>query len=586
MGQSTSYDVVVVGSGACGMLAAVCAADHGLRPVVIEKSDRYGGTSAVSGGGVWVPCNPDIRSADNTSNALTYLRACTRGTADESRLAAFLTDAPRMIEYVVSKAKVPLRSIRGFPDYHSRLPGAFPGRVMMPDSLDGKLLGEEYFRLRQSYGYLKLLGRISVDATEGGMLGAKAPGWQRIMLRLLSSYWLDFGWRRRTPRDRRLCNGEALIGHLRKAMLERDIPLLLNTALLRLSTDNGWVTGAIVEHNGAAQELRAAQGVVLAAGGFEANQPMRERYLEAPGHWRCSAPPRGINSGDAISAGVELGAALGCMGYAWKVPVLVTPVPGESNMDYAHPFFWDRGAPGSICVNRQGKRFVDEAVAYDEFCAAMLADDAATHANAPCWMIFDAACRRRALVGPLLPGEMKPDHKLPVEWLDSVYFRAATLEELAAKIGVDRTVLAQSIRVFNEDARLGKDRQFDRGGCPYDQYFANPRIKPNGSLAPLETAPYYALRLDVGDLGTKGGLLTNVAGQVLHESGVPIPGLYAAGNTAASIFGNSYPGAGGTLAPAMTQAFVAIEHLSRQTGSAPRLSDDRTGPAFRGSPPT
>lgn len=568
MQQSASYDVIVVGSGACGMLAAVCAADFGLRSVLIEKSDRYGGTSAVSGGGVWVPCNPDIRSEDSIGSALTYLKGCTRGLADEARLVAFLADAPRMIDYVVNKAKVPLRSIRGFPDYHSRLPGASFGRVMMPDSLDGKLLGEEYFRLRQAFGYLKLLGRISLNAAEGGILGAKAPGWQRVMLRLLCAYWLDFGWRRRTSRDRRLCNGEALVGYLRKAMLERNVPLLLNSALVRLCTSGGRTTGVIVEHNGWEREMHAAHGVVLAAGGFEANQQMRERYLEAPGHWRFSAPPRGINGGDAITAGVELGAALGGMKYAWKVPVLVMPVIGETNVDYAHPFFWDRGAPGSICVNRQGRRFVDEAVTYDEFCAAMLGDDTATHLNAPCWMIFDAACRRRSLLGPLLPGEMKPDGRLPPEWLDSVYFRAESLDELAAKIGVDGTALAETVRAFNVDARLGKDRQFDRGGCSYDKYFANPRIKPNGSLAPLDAGPYYALRLDVGDLGTKGGLITNAVGQVLREGGSPIPGLYAAGNTAASIFGNSYPGPGGTLAPAMTQAFVAIEHLSQQNGLA------------------
>jgi 3-oxosteroid 1-dehydrogenase len=557
-------DVLVVGSGAAGMLAAVRVADAGLRTVVIEKSDRYGGTSAVSGGGIWIPNNPDVAPQDNVELALTYLSACTRGEADETRLRAFLADGPRMVQYANEKAGLALASLSVFPDYQSRLPGAIRGRTVSPTDMDGKLLGEEYFKLRDSYSYLKLFGRLSLNIGEAGLIGAKAPGWKRTLFRMLRKYWLDIPWRRRTPRDRRLSNGQALVGRLRKAMLDRNIPLLLNTALVSLEAGaGGRVNAAVVEHLGVKRRVRARHGVILASGGFESNQAMRESYLQTPGSHRFSAPPRGINVGDGILAGLAQGAALGTMKYMWKAPVVVMPVTAESNVHFALPIFWDRAAPGSICVNRSGRRFVNECFSYDAFGMAMITDDAASGANLPCWMIFDASCRRRSIVGPLLPAEVMPDRKLPLEWTDSVFYRAESLQDLATKIGVDAAGLLDTVRKFNDDARAGVDTLFDRGGSAYDQFFGHPAVKPNGNLAPLETAPYYAIRLDLGDIGTKGGLRTDAFGRVLRPDGAEIAGLYAAGNTAASIFANSYPGAGGTLGPGLTQAFVAAEHIAQ-----------------------
>lgn len=550
-------DIVVVGSGAAGMLAAVRAHDLGHSVVMIEKTAYYGGTSAVSGGGIWVPMNADIANQDSPAAALEYLEGCTRGAVPTAVLAAYVEQAPIMARYLSEGAGVPLSSILPLPDYLSRLPGASRGRTLAPGDMDGKALGEDYFQLREPYSYLKLMGRLSINNFEAGVLAAKAPGWKRLIFRLLRRYWLDVAWRRKTPRDARLCNGQALIGWLRLAMKRRNIPLFLSTRLERLEADaSGRIVGVRASRNGQGLTIGTRTGVILAAGGFESNQPMRERYLDRTSCSRFSAAPRGINEGDAIVAGEAVGARLDGMNMLWRAPVLRMPVAGESNVDFALPFFWDRGAPGSICVNRAGERFVDEAVAYDEFGEAMIADNARTGQNLPCWIIFDASCRRRSLIGPLMPAELKPDDRLPPEWLGSVFYRAESIAALASQIGIDPAKLEESVQRFNHAAREGVDQQFDRGGSMYDQFWGNPAIKPNGSLAPLENGPFYAIRLDLGDLGTKGGLATDGQARVLGTDG-PIAGLYAVGNCSASIFADAYPGAGGTLGPALTMAMLA-----------------------------
>lgn len=558
------YDVVVVGSGAAGLLAAIRAHDLGLSAVVLEKDDRFGGTSAVSGGGIWVPCNFDMAEEDSPENALAYLKACTDNQVPDETLSAYIVEAPRMARYLHEEAGVKLASIQPMPDYLSRLPGSTLGRTLAPADVDGKRLGDEFFRLRAPYSYLRLLGRLSINNQDAGILGAKAPGWRKLMFSLLKNYWFDFGWRRRTSRDARLCNGQALVGALRCSMIDRGIPLLLGTGLDRLElNDGGRVMGVIAKNKGQEIKVTARRGVILAAGGFESNSVMRHQHLNDELATGITAAPRGMNMGDAIGAGEVAGGRLEGMQRAWRAPVLRMPVQGEDNVEYAMPFFWERGTPGSLCVNRNGDRFVDEAVSYDEFGAAMLADQAATGANLPCWMIFDAACRQRSLVGPLMPGELKPDKKLPPEWLDSVYYRADSLEGLAEKIRVDPIGLRKAVDQINNAAETGIDEKFDRGGSLYDQFFGNPEVKPNVSLAPVSDAPFYAVRLDLGDLGTKGGLATDMRARVQNAQGT-IAGLYAAGNCSASIFADAYPGAGGTLGPALTMAMLAAEDAAQQ----------------------
>jgi 3-oxosteroid 1-dehydrogenase len=554
-------DVIVIGSGAAGLFASVRAHDLGLTTAVFEKSSRYGGTSAVSGGGVWLPNNPDIANHDTLEKAQTYLNACTRGDASDAHLKAFLQAAPQLVSYLREQVGVPLTSIAPMPDYQSRLPGSIRGRAMAPGELDGALLGEDYFRLREPYSYLQLFGRISINNVEAGQIGGRLPGWHGVLLRLLKNYWLDFKWRARTTRDRRLTNGQALVGHLRLAMLKRRIPLILNTGLVGLIRGAAGVSGVILEREGRRFEVRATKAVILAAGGFEQSQVMRERYLRNPGTTASSATPRPNNTGDAILAGIEIGAAVALMEAAWKAPVIRVPSQKEPNTEITLPLFWDRGNPGSVCVNRLGRRFVDEAVSYDEFVAAMITDNNRTGANLPCWMIFDATHRKNYLAGPLLPGNVKPDHKLPPDWQDSVYYKADSIGELAKKISIDVSGLIETVGKMNQYARSGVDTEFDRGGSVYDKFWADPKVKPNGNLGAIEIPPFYALRLEQGDLGTKGGLKTDPAGRVLDQNDRIIAGLYAAGNCAASIFADSYPGAGGTLGPALSFAFLAAEDI-------------------------
>lgn len=554
-------DVIVIGSGAAGLFASVRAHDLGLTTAVFEKSNRYGGTSAVSGGGIWLPNNPDIAGEDTLEIAMTYLNACTRGEASDAHLRAFLKAAPQLVSNLREKVGVPLTSIAPMPDYHSRLPGSIRGRAMAPGELDGALLGEEYFRLREPYSYLQLFGRISVNNVEAGQIGARVPGWQVTLLRLLKNYWMDIKWRARTTRDRRLTNGQALVGHLRLALIRRRVPLMLNTALVGLIRDGSRISGVLLERDGRKFEVRARKAVVLAAGGFEQSQVMRERYLRNPGTTAISATPRPNNTGDAILAGIEIGAAVDLMEAAWKAPVMRVPSRREPNTEITLPLFWDRGNPGSVCVNRLGRRFVDEAVSYDEFVAAMLADHDRTGANLPCWMIFDATHRKNYLTGPLLPGNVEPDHKLPPDWRDSVYYRAESLTELAQKISIDVSGLIETVGRMNQYAQSGVDAEFDRGGSAYDRFWADPKVKPNGNLGAIKDPPFYALRLEQGDLGTKGGLKTDAAARVLDQDGRIIRGLYAVGNCSASIFADSYPGAGGTLGPALAFAFLATEDI-------------------------
>jgi 3-oxosteroid 1-dehydrogenase len=248
------------------------------------------------------------------------------------------------------------------------------------------------------------------------------------------------------------------------------------------------------------------------------------------------------------------------MDRAWWVPTVA--VPGEA---MPRPIFIERASPGCIVVNKLGKRFVNEAAPYLEFVDAMYADHARTGGSVPVWIVFDAEFRRKYPFGPLMPSPMQPDDKLPKDWLGKVYFRAPTLAALASQIGVDPAGLEESVRRMNEYAATGVDTEFGKG-TPYDRYYGDPTVKPNPCLGPVGTAPFYALRLDAGDIGTKGGLVTDGDARVLKESGEPIHGLYAIGNTAASVMGATYPGPGSTLGPAITFGFRAANHMAVKAG--------------------
>lgn len=561
-----TYDVVVVGSGAGAMTAAVIAADQGLSVLMVEKAAQYGGTSALSGGGIWIPDNhyfKAIGGKDSYEQAMTYLKASVGDRVDESRLHAYLTHAPAMIRYLEERTRVHYTVADKYPDYYQDLPGSLKGgRSLDPELFDTSVLGDELENLREASPTTLLMGKIAWTARHAHKAMAKTPGWRLLVLWLMLRYKLDFAWRKKTRRDRRTALGNALVASLRASMLDRNIPLWLNTDFRDLIEEDGKVVGVVVERDGQLQRIRALRGVILGAGGFEQNQALRDRYLPQPNKHEWSATPKGNNTGAALEAGQKLGAATDLLDWAWWAPTL--QVPGEAQ---SRGVFAERAFPGAIVVNGQGRRFVNEASPYLEFVDAMYRDNEASGGRSvPSWVIFDSKFRFNYAMGPLMPAQIMPDSRLRKGWRGSVYWKADSLAELAGQIGVDAAGLEDTAQRINRFAQSGVDEDFGRGGNVFDRYYGDSNVKPNPCLAPLAKGPFYAMRMNAGDIGTKGGLLTNAQAQVLREAdGAPIPGLYAIGNTSASVMGTRYPGAGATLGPAMTFGYIAAHHLAGAT---------------------
>ncbi|WP_321816081.1 MULTISPECIES: FAD-dependent oxidoreductase [unclassified Paraburkholderia] len=577
--QTETFDVVIVGSGAGGLLAACRAADQGLSVVVIEKSGEYGGTSAVSGGGIWVPCNHHIAEAggqDTREAARVYLDACTAGASSRARLDAYLDTAPEMLRYLEARTPVRYQSLPHYADYFQALPGAMPGyRALDPLPFDGARLGHEFARLRQPSPGTLIGARVAVTSKEAHTLLSKERGFMMLALRQFGRYWLDIRARLRSRRDRRLTLGNALVGGLRYALLERKVPLWLHTPMRDLIEFDGHIDGVLVEREGQMLRVLARRGVILASGGFERNQSLRERYLPHPTDAQWSATPP-HNTGDGMLAGERAGGALALMSHVWGAPTL--NVAGEEKQ---RALFVERNLPGCVIVNGLGQRFVDEAAPYSEFIYAMYRDHAKTGACLPAWMIFDARFRKRYPCGPIMPGSMMPDSRIPNSYR-SLLHRADSLDALSAQIGVDAAGLRETIARMNDYAASGIDEEFGKGGNLFDTYYGDPAVKPNPCLAPIGTAPFYAVRIDAGDIGTKGGLVTDEHARVLRADGSVIAGLYAIGNTSASVMGASYPGAGSTLGPAMTFGYRAADHCAAQAGASFSVSASRTDREFRG----
>jgi 3-oxosteroid 1-dehydrogenase len=563
--SQTDWDVIVVGSGAGAMTSAAIAADRGLSVLVVEKSDKFGGTSAISGGGIWIPNNHYFAAKggkDSYDKALQYIMTAGGGRADETKVRAYLDHAPAMIKYLEDKSRVRYAVAEKYPDYYQHVPGSLPGgRSLDPELFDTSVLGDELENLRRPSPSTLLMGKISWTARDAHIAMARESGWRFKILWMMLRYKLDFKWRRKSKFDRRAGLGNSLVCALRASLLDRKVPLWLNTDFRDLVLDNGRVTGIKVVSKGRELTLNARRGVIIGAGGFEQNQALREKYLPQPTKTSWSATPPGNNTGAALEAGMAAGAATDLLEWAWWSPTI--PVVGEEK---PRGIFAERAFPGSIVVNGLGKRFCNEAQGYLEFGDAMYKDREATGGkNVPAWCIFDAHFRFNYAMGPLMPGQIMPDSRLRKEWRNSVYWKADTLEELARQIDVDPAGLATTVKTVNEYARTGEDKDFGRGGNVFDRYYGDVNVKPNPCLAPIQKGPFYAMRMDAGDIGTKGGLLTDAHARVVRPDGSPIEGLYAIGNTSASVMGIAYPGAGATIGPAMTFGYIAAHHIADNT---------------------
>ncbi len=563
--SQTDWDVIVVGSGAGAMTSAAIAADRGLSVLVVEKSDKFGGTSAISGGGIWIPNNHYFVAKggkDSYDKALQYIMTAGGGRADETKVRAYLDHAPAMIKYLEDKSRVRYAVAEKYPDYYQHIPGSLPGgRSLDPELFDTSVLGDELENLRRPSPSTLLMGKISWTARDAHIAMARESGWRFKILWMMLRYKLDFKWRRKSKFDRRAGLGNSLVCALRASLLDRKVPLWLRTDFRDFVLDNGRVTGIKVVREGRELTLNARRGVIIGAGGFEQNQALREKYLPQPTKTSWSATPPGNNTGAALEAGMAAGAATDLLEWAWWSPTI--PVVGE---DKPRGIFAERAFPGSIVVNGLGKRFCNEAQGYLEFGDAMYKDREATGGkNVPAWCIFDAHFRFNYAMGPLMPGQIMPDSRLRKEWLNSVYWKADTLEELARQIDVDPAGLTATVSKMNEFARTGEDKDFGRGGNVFDRYYGDVNVKPNPCLAPIQKGPFYAMRMDAGDIGTKGGLLTDAHARVVRPDGSPIEGLYAIGNTSASVMGIAYPGAGATIGPAMTFGYIAAHHIADNT---------------------
>ncbi len=551
-------DWLVVGSGAAGMTSALRAADLGARTLLIEKSGRFGGSTAMSGGAIWVPANPGMAALgipDSREDGLRYLEHIVAGRVPPERLAAYVETAPRMVEYLATRSHVVFEPVPTYCDYYAEAPGGKPGaRTIEPPEFEAMRLGAERMRQRFGFEHSRPLPFMSLKASDVPAL--LLGGWPRIALvaRRAAGYYLNLRARLAGAGNTCYTLGASLIARLRLSLTDRAVPLWLDSPLRELVLEDGRVTGAVVDRAGRPVRVRALRGVMLAAGGFEKNAALRQRYQEMPigADWAAGCPS---NEGDAIVLAERTGAALDLMDQAWWCPVF--KVPGDP-----HPrvIVMEKGMPGSMLVDAAGRRFVNESSPYNDFVKGMYAAHRSGTPAIPAHLVFDATFRWRYPVGPVRPGSIQPDAALPSAIRDGFLAKGDSLAELARAIGVDADGLEASVARFNGFARSGRDEDFGRGDTLSDRYYSDPQVAPNPCLAPIEKPPFYAVKVYPGDLGTKGGVVTDAHARALDRAGQPMPGLYAAGNCSASVMGETYPGAGGTIGPAMVFGFLGAEH--------------------------
>jgi 3-oxosteroid 1-dehydrogenase len=556
----TETDFVVVGSGAGGMTGAVAAAASGLDVLLTEKTDQFGGTTALSGGVAWIPNNPSMKRGgidDSEAEALAYLKAVVGPDVPESKLMSYIRRGPQMLAFMEQHADLPFAAALRYSDYYPDAPGAkLGGRSMEPKPISRRRIGkhaeEQRFPEFLKSGFM----RFAITVKESREVMDMTLKGKFYMLRNMLLYFLDLPSRLQGLPDNRQTLGRALVVRLRRALLRHKIPLWFKAEARNLVVEGGRVVGIEIQHEGQIKRVKARRGVLFAAGGMGQNVELRQQYGQLPTGETFSSDAPG-NVGDAIHMGQEVGAELAFMGSAWWTPSVKFPDGSVLAL------ISGKAMPGSVFIDSSGRRFCNEAAPYEDVIKTLWANHRSGVNSVPCHMVFDARARRDYLMGPVTPGKVQADAQLPQEWFAGGFLcKAETLAELAQQMELDPAQLKASIERHNTFALKGEDPDFHRGEKAIDRYYGDESIKPNPSLAPIVKAPFYALKVYPGDLGTKGGLKTDEHGCVLNTEGEIIAGLYACGNCSGAVMGDSYPGAGSTIGPAMTFGFVAARHAA------------------------
>lgn len=548
---ATEVDVVVVGAGGAGMTAALAAGTRGLETVLIEKSSYFGGSTARSGGGVWIPNNYALKKAgqaDDPELSRTYLDSIVGDVVPKVRRDTYLARGPEVLDFVRDHTPLRFTWVPDYADYHPEAPGGRgAGRSCEPIPLDARFLGDELDRLHPQYTKAPanmIVTQADFRKISLGLRTLRGPVTMvKVFLRRLLAM---LGGRRM------FAMGNAIAIGLRQGLVDADVPVHYDTELIDLVIEDGRVVGVRVRRDGADQVIRARRGVILGSGGFERNLEMREKYQPQPTSvdWTTGSQ---FNTGGGILAGIAAGAEIDLMDDSWWGPTI--PLPSGPWFALA-----ERNLPGSIIVNQAGQRYMNEALPYVEAVHEMYAGEATGVGHVPSWMIVDQRYRNRYIFAGLFPRQAFPGRWYKIGTVK----KASSIERLAEEIEVPGDALRATVERFNGFATTGVDEDFHRGESTYDKYYSDPTVKPNPSLHTIDQGPFYAVKIVPGDLGTKGGLVTDEHARVLRADGSAIPGLYAAGNCSSAVMGRTYAGPGATIGPALTFGYLAAESIATE----------------------
>lgn len=563
--KTESCDVLVVGTGAAGLTAAVTAKKAGMNVILIEKESLFGGTTAYSGGMIWIPgnrhseaINAKTGKTDSIDTARNYILDEGHGFAKREMVDAYLQYGKEMVDYLERETEVKFYSM-DYPDYVSENPCSRTQRGLCTENYQTSKLGPHLKQLRNQLPQTLFLGLAigsSVEMKEFMRAGRSLKS-LIFVLKKLAAHARDMAL---YGRSEQMVRGRALVGRLARTVFDLGIPMWLSTPMKELIVENGQVRGAIVDSQDGPVRVTASRGVILACGGYGRDEIRRRatypRVATAGAH--PTPVPMG-NTGDGVrlaeQAGGKFVAQVDQVG-SWMP---VSQIPGTTGVEGVWPHLVDRMKPGFIAVTRKGRRFANESGSYHHFVPGMIrANEEEGQTEVAAWLVADHRAVTRWGMGFVRPFPVPRGRYIRNGYL----LRANTLAELARKAGIDPAGLEATVNVFNENARKGVDPYFNRGSRTYDSYQGDEEVTPNSCLAPLENGPYYAVRLFVGEIGTFAGIKVDANARVLKEDDQVIPGLYAVGNDQVSVFGGGYPGPGSTLGPGMTFGYIAGRHIA------------------------